>query len=178
MITHDHFWIQFRTWDGKGLHMRGSVSITHQGSQLRIEKSDLTVKIQGTACACGGWQGADRSQLWENQPSGEHHVSLWVALPPIQPWIFFLRCSGVFGRISSGVQYFSSLARHFPLQPSELSASPLWQSSPHAPASAACDIYSWEGKLVQLKLSLTQIFAPLAEEGSTEDLVGVVCPPP
>lgn len=36
-------------------------------------------------------------------------------------------------------------------------------------------IYSWEGKLVQMRLSLTQMFAPLAEEGST-DFMGVTGP--
>ena len=73
---------------------------------------------------------------------------------------------------SLGIFFFLGL----PL-PSAACASPPWQASAYTPHGAVRDIYSWEGNLVQMKLSLTQMFTPLAEGTGTQDLVGVACPP-
>lgn len=61
--------------------------------------------------------------------------------------------------------------------PSAACASPLWQAFAYTPHGAVRDIYSWEGNLVQMKLSLTQMFTSLAEGTGRQDLVGVACPP-
>ena len=51
--------------------MRGSVSVTHHESQLRIEESNLTIKVQGMACTyVGGEEQIDhKSEKAQRKPA-------------------------------------------------------------------------------------------------------------
>ena len=63
--------------------------------QVSIEKSNLTIKIQTMTCTRGRWREQTDYKSEKARPLGKNPVSLWVAIAPIQPWVFFPRCSGV-----------------------------------------------------------------------------------
>lgn len=125
-------------WNGKGPHMRGPGSISCHDFQVRMEKSDFTVKIQGMTCACGRWREQADYKSEKAWPLGKSYFPLGSNCSHSALDIFFPGAKMCFENFLGSLVFFSLPL----LQPSYHFVAPLWQASPYTQWGTVEDIYS------------------------------------